>query len=356
MQWSRTNIGSLLVVCLLWLLVVAVTVLFGSEEVPGGLHEEPPVDRTAPGTRKVALVGATNYRGDHTWRGVIHVTHDNLEYRDGALSAECTGVPQGVTFEGNRKNVAFKNLTFNGVGDGMNIGNNQTVDDLVIENCKFVECRSPDANSADALLGGRGYGIFASGGKNWSIRNSDFQTRRRDSTDPARTDCSSQYAARLGAIHGLNVQSTRFENHAKASVWLMAVHAAAFDRSEFVGGSVRIGVRPNDMPGVQKGDCRNIIFRDCTFTFGSVDDWPASITVFPGSENILIEDCEIVTIPGCEWWLEIDSRETRSIHWRNCTWKGSKIEGYTGVRSSMSIDEMRAKDIGPIAESPRDAR
>ena len=348
MSKSSPNISSLIAAFGLWLLVVAVTVLLGSEEVPAGRNDD-----VMP--RPATIVGAKNYSGAHTWSGVLHVTTDNVEYRDGTISADCSGVPQGVTFEGNRTNIGLVNLTFNGLGDGINIGNNQVVTDLLIDQCKFVECRSPDASSANALMGARGYGIFGSGGKNWTIRNSVFQTRRKDTADSTRVDCSSQYAARLGAVHGLNVESTRFENHAKAVVWLMAVHAASFVDCDFVGGPMRIGVRPDDMPGAQKGDCRNIVFRKCRFTFGSVDDWPASITVFPGSENILFEDCDIVTTTGCGWWLEIDERDTRAIQWKNCTWNGTRIEGHNGVRSSMSIDAMRQKEIAPLAEPQRDS-
>lgn len=357
MKKVPTHIFSVLIACMLWVLVVAVTVLLGSEEVPASSsdlwHDVWRNDQTRKIVRQVAL-GAQNYSGPHSWRGVIHVTADNVEYHDGSVSASCTGVPQGVTFEGDRKNIVLKNLTFDGIGDGINIGNNQRIEDLMIDNCQFLNCRSPDATASDALLGGRGYGVFVSGGKNWTIRNSVFQTMRKDSADPARTDCSTQYAARFGGVHGLNVHSSRFENYGKACVWLMFVRAAAFDQSEFIGGPVRIGVRPNDMPGVQSGACRNIIFRNCKFVFSSVDDWPASITIFPGSENIVFENCDITTVPGCEWWLEIDSRDTRHIHWKNCMWNGTKVEGYTGVRSSMSIDDMRQKNIAPYDESLRD--
>lgn len=293
-------------------------------------------------------VGHVNYSGEHTWAGVVQVTADDTIYQDGVVTASVSGVPQGVTFSGDRKNITLKNLTFNGVGDGVNIGNNQRVDDLIIDNCKFMDCRSPDATSHDVLLGQRGIGIFGSRGTNWTIRNSVFKTKSKDPSHPEQRDCSAQYAGRLGEVSGLNVSQTRFENWSgKACVWLMFVRAAAFERTHFDGGMIRIGVRPNDMPGIEVGECRNIIFRDCTFNFGIFDDWPAAICVFPGCENIAFENCRITTVPDSKWWLEVDARQTRNIRWSKCTWNGKPVEGYLGVRSSMSPDEMKTKEIGP---------
>ena len=312
---------------------------------PVKLTPQPPSSMpqsNAPGK----VVGTINYRGGHTWTGVIQITSDHVTYQDGVITSEPTGIPQGITFSGNRRNVTLRNLTLKGVGDGMNIENNQSVDDLVIDNCKFLDCRTPGGDSQDVLIRGRGYGIFAHAGKNWTIRDSVFQTTT-GVPDPTRTTTCSQYAALLGDIHGLNVSRTRFSNTGQACAWLMFVHAAVFDEAVFEGGPIRIGARPNDMPGIEKGDCRNIVFRKCKFTFGSHENWPAGILIFPGTENITFEDCEITTIADSGWWLEVDERLTSNIRWKNCKWNGKPVEGYTGIRSSMSPEQMRARNVGP---------
>jgi hypothetical protein len=284
---------------------------------------------------------------------MIHVAGDNAIYENGTFSAPASGIPQGITFSGSRRGVQFRNLTFTGVGDGLSLENDQSADEIVLDSCQFIDCRSPDANSSDPLLGHRGYGMFVSKGKNWMIRNCTFKTKVKDPSNAAQRDWSTQYAMRLGAVHGLKVSDSRFENWAgKSCVWLMFVHEAVFERVEFSGGPLRIGARPNEMPGVAIGDCHNIIFRDCQFTFGDFYNWPASLLVFPGTENIRFENCRFKTVEGCGWWIDIDPRKTHKIRWSGCTWNGQPIEGYAGVRTDMTEDQMREQEIGPALGIP----
>lgn len=307
------------------------------------------VDRSTAPSQPVQMrsFGSMTYIGPSTWRGVVYVERDHVLFHDGEFTANLPGIPQGITFSGNRRNIGFKDLTFNGVGDGLNLANNQRADDIILDTCKFLDCRSPDGNAKDPLLGHRGSGMYVAKGRNWTIRDCVFKTKVKDPANLQQRDWSTQYAARLGEVHGLKVSDTRFENWAgKSSVWLMFVHDATFERAEFSGGPLRIGARPNEMPNVALGDCRNIAFRDCQFTFGDFYDWPASILLFPGSENITFENCRFNTVEGCGWWIDIDARSTKDITWKNCTWNGKAVEGFTGVRTELSEEEMKAKGIG----------
>lgn len=331
------------------LIAFAVALVVAAQNAP------PPPRAAAPGPperpQRIVQVGPVTYSGQHTWRGVIEVGSDDIIFEDGRITTgpASAGLPQGVSFNGNRRNITLRNLTFEGVGDGINIGNDQAVDDLTIDNCRFLGCRTPDVKSDDVLRGSRGYGIFGAKGHNWTIRSSAFQTKCQPEPpqDSAAVDFSIQYAMRLGAVHGLNVSDSRFENHnGKPVVWLMFVHDAVFDNAQFVGGRFLVGCRPGDMGGIEKGDCRNITFRNCTFTFGRFEDWPASINMYPGAQKVRFENCTFQT--EGDWWLEIDSRNVRDVRWDKITWNGKLVEGYTGVRSSISEQEMAAKDVGPL--------
>jgi hypothetical protein len=301
-------------------------------------------------------VGTREHVGPHTWRGMIEITSDSIAYQDGELSApaNASGIPEGVTFQGDRRNITLRNLKFEGVGNGITIGSNQRVDDFTIENCHFANCRTPNANSKDHLTGSRGYGFYGAHGRDWIIRNSSFVTKCQPSSSPtgsatACVDYSVQYAMRLGAVHGLKVSDSKFENlNGKACVWLMFVHDAVFEKCEFTGGRITIGARPGDMADVERGDCRNITFRNCTFEFGVFDEWPASMNIFPGSSEIRFEGCTFKT--KGDWWLEVDSRQTKNISWDDkCVWNGKPVKEHVGVRSSMSLDEMKAQGVGPAA-------
>ena len=290
---------------------------------------------------------------------MIDIASDSTIYENGQLGAppaSANGIPEGVTFQGDRRNITLRNLKFDGVGNGITIGNDQRVDDLTIERCDFVNCRTPDVNSKEHLEGSRGYGFFGSKGTNWTIQDSSFVTKCRDSASSggggaACVDFSVQYAMRLGEVRGLKVSNTKFENqNGKACMWLMFVHDAVFEKCEFLGGRITIGSRPGDMSNVESGDCRNITFRNCTFNFGVFDDWPASMNIFPGSSAIRFEGCTFQT--KGDWWLEVDSRQTRNITWdEKCTWNGKPVSEFVGVRSSMSLDEMKAQGVGPVKKS-----
>jgi hypothetical protein len=313
-------------------------------------------------TQRLIRVGDVHYSGEHTWQGVIEVGSDNLLFKNGRISAgpAIAGVPQGVSFIGDRRNITLRNLQFEGVGDGVNIGYDQLIDDFFIDRCSFLNCRAPDVDSEDVLSSSRGYGMFGGSGSNWTIKSSIFQTKcmpaaapvdaRATHDDTAACDFSVQYAMRLGNVHGLNVIDSKFENHnGKPAVWLMFVHDAVFERCEFSGGRVLVGVRPGDMGGVEMGDSRNIVFRDCTFNFGTFDDSAAFMHIYPGSESIRFENCTFTT-EGEQFWLEVDSRNTADVRWDNCTWNGEPIEGYAGVRWSESHEEMVARGIGPVSD------
>lgn len=341
--------------------IVAILVITWSSRSgaqPRGMQISPPQSRPAlqpsqsrpagPTTARTAKVGTLAYAGPHSWRGVVQVDSDDITYEDGQITISSAGIPQGITFLGSHNLVVLRSLTFDGVGDGINIGNDQTVDDLTIDNCRFINCRSPNATvSDDTLTGNRGYGLFGSGGSNWTITNSSFQTKCKDAKSADQVDYSTQYAARLGKVRGLNISQTRFENwNGKACVWLMFVQMASFQDVQFAGGSIRIGSRPGDMGGIDKGDCRDILFRNCTFKFGAFDNWPASINIFPGSRNIRFEHCTFTT--EGDWWIDIDSRDTSDISWDDqCKWNGKQVKGYLGARSSMSQSEMAQQKIGP---------
>lgn len=305
-------------------------------------------------------IGNINYTGPHTWDGVLTIHADHAAFGDGRITATVTGIPQGVTFQGNRTGITLRHLVFEGVGDGVNIGNNQRVDELVIDNCHFLNCRTPNVKADDVLLNSRGYGIFGARGRSWTITNSIFRTcvePESTSSPPHRASLSigSQYAARLGTVHGLNVHNTLFENrNGKATMWLMFVRGAAFDTTSFKGGPIRIGVRPNDLPDVSIGECRHIIFRNCRFEFESHDNWPASVLIWPGTEHVRFERCTFTT--QGEWWIDIDSRDTAHITWDSaCTWNGKPITGYRGVRTIMSQSQMEQRGIGPQKTSQNNA-
>jgi hypothetical protein len=311
---------------------------------------------------KSVNIGKREYIGPHTWRGVINVTADSTTFQDGEISAPAApnGVPQGVTFQGDRRNITLRNLKFENIGDGINIGNDQRVDDFTIERCHFVNCRTPDVNSKEHLQGSRGNAFFGSKGRNWTIRESSFITKCKDSSSAegagvssggACVDYSVQYAMRLGEVRDLKVSDTKFENHnGKACMWLMFVHDAVFEKCEFAGGRITIGARPGDMSDVERGDCRRITFKNCTFNFGVFDDWPASMNVFPGASEIRFEGCAFHT--KGDWWLEVDSRETKNISWdQRCTWNGKPVSEHVGVRSSMSVEQMKSQGVGPMSSS-----
>src|SRR5262245_58746713 len=239
-------------------------------------------------------VGQVRYGGEHTWRGVVEVGSDNITFSDGDISATPEGVPQGVSFRGHRHGVTLRNLRVDGVGDGVNVGNDTTVDDFFIENCQFLNCCTPDAKSSAHLLASRGMGLWGSGGKNWTIKGSTFTIRSEPPSAASPNTVSVQYAMRLGEVEGLTVADSTFESHnGKACVWLMFVHDALFENCRFIGGRFVIGSRPGDMGGIEKGDCRNIVFRGCTFDFDLNNDWPATMLIYPGAEHIRFERCAV---------------------------------------------------------------
>lgn len=368
---KRPYRGGMLLKCKHLMFLVEVVLAMCGAQI-GGDATRPPVPQQrdssdpythAPVPMRSVEVGERHYQGTHTWDGVIKVESDNITYQRGKISASAAGVPEGVTFVGDRRHITLRELHFLGVGDGINIGSDQRVDDFTIDQCHFVNCRTPNAHSKDHLLGSRGYAMFGAKGKNWVIRKSSFVTKcppaeiksesaqEHSSLSHATPNCdfSVQYAMRIGTIDGLHASDTRFENkNGKAVVWLMFVHDAVFENCTFEGGRLIIGARPGDMAEIERGDCRNIVFRNCTFNFDVYEEWPASINVFPGSTNIRFENCRVNT--KGEWWIEVDSRETRDITWdERCTWNGKPVTEHVGVRSSMDLEQMKAQGVRMVA-------
>src|SRR5690606_6760208 len=141
----------------------------------------------------------------------------------------------------------------------------------------------------------------------------------------------------------------------KATLWFMFVRTAVWENVEISGGPVRIGARPTDLAGIERGDCRNSTFQNCSFDFGVFHNWPASIIIWPRSANINFVNCQTTTEPDCEWWIDIDTRGTSNVRWKNCTWNGKLIEGYAGVRTKLTQEQMIARKIGPANETPQAA-
>ena len=305
-----------------------------------------PTSPPAPPLRPVR-VGERHYSGPHTWDGVITVTGDSVSYEGGEIKAAPGGIPQGVTFAGSRSRITLRDLKFEGVGDGINIGNNQRVDHLTIDNCQFTNTRTPDANSKDHLLGSRGNAFFGAKGEHWVIKDSTFKTKCKEDCSEGDVCYSVQYAMRLGEVSKLNVKNSTFENrNGKATMWLMFVKDALFEDCTFKHGRITVGARPNDIGDIQKGDCNNLVFRNCTFDFDKSEDWPCSFNIYPGTTSVHFINCTFKS--KGDWWLEVDSREVSNVHWDSqCTWNGKPIAEYTGVRSSMSVEEMASKDIAP---------
>jgi len=311
------------------------------------LDEAPPPQPVQPPI-KVTKVGRKVTTGGHAWDGVIKIDDDLLMFHDGEIDMPVDSVKEGVVVDGSRRGILIRNVKINGPGNGVIVQNNASASDVIIDRCQFLECRTPVDGEADPLLGSRGYGMFVSQGRNWTIHRSEFTTKPRDPANPAQRDLSVQYAARLGEVIGLNVNRCRFVNHAgKACCWFMFVRNATFQRTSFEGGSIKIGVGPNDMEGVNIGSCENITFSKCRFEFGVFGDWPASVVLLPGCKNIRFNDCDFVTDPGADWWLEVGDRAVFDVKWSNCTWNGKAIEGFHGVRTNLSPEELKARNVGP---------
>jgi len=311
------------------------------------LDDAPPPAPARPPLKTVKL-GRKVTTGGHAWEGVLTVDSDHLMFHDGEVTMPADSVKEGLVVDGSRTGVLVRNINVTGAGNGIVVQNGSSLNDVIIDRCRFVECRTPQDGAPDPLLGSRGYGMFVSAGRNWTIHRSEFTTKVRDPADPYQRDISVQYAARLGEVIGLNVDRTRFVSHVgKPCVWLMFVRNATFKRTTFEGGSLKIGVGATDIEGVNIGACENITFVDCRFEFGVFGGWPASILLQPGCRNIRLENCDFNTHADAAWWLEVDRSGVFEVTWKNCMWNGRLIEDYTGVRSELSPNEMKASGVGP---------
>jgi hypothetical protein len=240
-------------------------------------------------------------------------------------ASELTDLPfiagLGFTFN-DRSSASLTGASVDGTDYGIIVDNQQTSENVSIDGFTARNVRR--------------YGMYLGAVRNWSLNNITLQQGAGASEHGLRIADGEQVTLRNSSI-----DTTR--GH-KASMWLINVNDVLVENTNFSGGAIRLGARPNDNQGAP--DATNIVIRDCALNKVSGGDAEA-IQVWPGSNRIHLANLDI-TLETSDNWLSIDSRNVGNITWENIRVNGRLITGFEGVKlGGMSEQEALARGIGP---------